>query len=501
MSQHFILRDEAERDLLSCAAYLAESIQSNDGRAQAMLAVVPRYLAKGDVDLAAELSNTVEDPFVRDRLLIAVAEKCATVDDDEYAFQLVEAMDDPGMQAQARERIGLKLAETGSIEKAHAAADQMDHRDNVLAGIAIREHSDEKTSEALATISEIGFPTAAAHAFVAMAADSIEKEDMDAAFDILEKAITPADEIEHEEERIRTLVDIGNSFVAAKRNDRAIETLDKAREYAEVLDNIHRDGFLASVSVGFLRAGSVELADRTLDAVRDKTQLATALLGFAREFWRREEKDDALESLDESYAILKSQHEKETRDSKAKFALFTNIAAQFAGFEKGERAIEIAQEIEDEEQSMNALGQIARILAIQERDELSRHALGAIADDGQRMLAVIGLGDTAAERGEIEKATALLDEANALAEEVPQLASRSAAYNTIADRFVHVGLPDKARDVAKRNLSTIAAIKDESSVASALASLADVYAGFDSAMDDTELEALRGFVRDVNARR
>ncbi|NOT46331.1 MAG: hypothetical protein HOP17_01085, partial [Acidobacteria bacterium] len=186
MSEHFISRSDAESDLLACAAYLAESIQSSDGRAQAMLAVVPRYLAKGEVDLAAELSNTVDDPFVRDRLLIAVAEKCASIDDDEYALQLVEAMDDPGMQAQARERIGLKLAEEGSIEKAHAVADQMDHRDNVLAGIAIRQHADGKAADALATVGEIGFSSAAAHAFVAMAAASIEKEEFENAANLLE---------------------------------------------------------------------------------------------------------------------------------------------------------------------------------------------------------------------------------------------------------------------------------------------------------------------------
>lgn len=494
MSDHFISRADAETDLLSCAAYLAESIQSNDGRAQAMIAVVPRYLAKGDVDLAAELSNTVEDPFVRDRLLIAVAEKCASVDDDEYAFQLVEAMDDPGMQAQAREKIGLKLAETGSIEKAHAAADQMDHRDNVLAGIAIRQHSDAKTSEAFATISEIGFPTAAAHAFVAMAAGSIEKEEIEVAVDLLEKAIQPADEIEHEEERIRTLVDIGNSFVAAKRNDRAIETLDKAREYAEVLDNVHRDSFLASVSVGFLRAGSVELADRTLDAVRDKTQIATALLGFAREFWRRDEKDDALESLDESYAILKSQHEKETRDSKAKFALFTNIAAQFAGFEKGERAIEIAQEIDDEEQSMNALGQIARILAVQENDELARIALNSISDDAHRASALIALSDVASSKDDAPKATALLEEASTLAEEVPQLALRSAAFNTIANRFVALNDKAKAYEVAAANLGLIATIKDESSQVSSLVDLAELFEKADFSLAESEIGVVKSLL-------
>ena len=74
MSEHFISRTDAEKDLLSCAAYLGERINSIDGHAEAMIAVVPQYLAQGNVDLAAELSNTIDDPFTRDRLLTAVAD-------------------------------------------------------------------------------------------------------------------------------------------------------------------------------------------------------------------------------------------------------------------------------------------------------------------------------------------------------------------------------------------------------------------------------------------
>lgn len=470
MTEHFISRDDAERDLLACAAWLAESIQSNDGRAQAMMAVVPRYLAKGEVDLAAELANTIDDPFGRDRLLIAVAETCAAIDDDEYALQLVEAMDDPGMQAQAYEKIGLRLASLGKTDKAHSVADRMDHRDNVLAEIAINQHSEGKFDEALRTVGEIGFPAAAARAFVTMAG-SIEKEDPEQAADLLERSQIPAEEIEHEEERIRTLIDIGNSFISANRNDRAIETFDKARGHADVLDNIHRDNFLAAVSLGFLRSGSLDLADRTLDAVQDKTQIATALLGFAREFWRRDEKAEAMDALDEAYSILKSQRESETRDSKARFALFANIAVQFAGFEKGLRAIEITHEIADEEQSINALAQIARILTIQNSEDLARQALAAIPDDAQRMFALIALSDTEAANGEREKAIAFLDEANALAEEVPQLASRSSAYVGIAQRFAKFEEAERFDATVKKSLETIIAIKDESTKAAALTEL------------------------------
>lgn len=494
MSEHLISRPDAENDLLAAAAYLAESIQSNDGRAEAMKAVVPRYLAKGNVDLAAELSNTVDDPFVRDRLLIAVAETCAGMDDDEYALQLVEAMDDIGMQAQARERIGLKLAANGQIVKATTVADMMDHRDNVLAAIAIRQSADGDREAAVRTIGEIGFPFSAAHAWMAMAADAIEKEDFDRAAELLERSLEPAEEIEHEEERIRSFIDIGNSFLASNRNDRAIETLDKAREYAEALGNVHRDNFLASISTGFLRAGSVELADRTLDSVKDKTQIATALLGFAREFWRKEEKDEALEALEEAYAILKSQHERETRDGKARYALFANIAVQFAGFEKAERGIEIAQEIADENQAMSALGQIAKILTIQKNDELARTALNAIPDDAHRMFALISLSDAAVANDEHENAAGFLNEADALAEEVPQLASRSAAYNAIADRFLNLEDLPKAREIAHKNLGVIATIKDESSQVSSLAELAGSFEKAGFAPDEADAEIIRAIL-------
>lgn len=490
MSEHLISRAEAESDLLACAAYLAESIQSNDGRAQAMTAVVPRYLARGAVDLAAELANTVDDPFVRDRLLIAVAETCAETDDDEYALQLIEVMDDPGMQAQGLERIGTRLAMSGGTDKARTVAETMDHGDNVLAAIAVRQHADGRSEDALATIGEIDFPAAAAHAFVTMAAESIEKENSEQAADLLERALTPAGEIEHEEERIRSMIDIGNSFIFAKRSDRAVETFDKAREYAEVLGNVHRDNFLAAASLGFMRAGSMEFADRTLDTVADKTQIATALLGFAREYWKRDERDDAIEALEEAYAIAKSQHEKETRDSKARFSLLTNIAVQFAGFERGERAMEIAHEIEDPDAESNALGQIGRIMTVQRNDDLALTAVRSIKEDADRMFALIALSDAAA-ADDKEKAATDLGEAYTLAEEVPQLASRSSAYNAIARRFFDLGDADRSREVVGHNLGIIASIKDESTVASALAELSDVYENAKFEIDATDREIIQ----------
>ena len=122
MSEHFISRADAESDLLSCAAYISESIESSDGHAEGMLSVVPQYLAKGNVDLAAELANTVDDPFTRDRLLILVAEKCTELKDDEYAIQLIDSLEDPGLQAEGRERVGIMRSSMGDLDGARSIA-------------------------------------------------------------------------------------------------------------------------------------------------------------------------------------------------------------------------------------------------------------------------------------------------------------------------------------------------------------------------------------------
>lgn len=481
MSEHFISYEDAQSDLLSCAAYLAERIKSGDGRAAAMAAVVPHYLKRGNVDLAAELSNTVEDPFTRDKLLTLVAEKCAEIDDDEYALQLADAVEDHGLRAEAFERVGLQKTAKGQLEKAREIAGQMQHPDQVLASIAVTEFANGGNADA--ALNEIEFPVAKVHALLEMASQKT-----DGAVGLLERSTVESDEIPHDEERIRALIDIGNAFTEAGRNDKAVETLEKARQAAEGLDNVHRDSFLALASLGFLHAGSIDLADRALDQVNDKTQIASCLLGHSREFWKRDERDEAIEALEESYAVLKSQRDIETRDSKARYRLFATIAAQFAGFEKGERAIEIAQTIEDETEQISGLTQVAEVLTLRKEDEQARHAVTAITDDAHRAFALVRMSDAKEKNGDREGSISLLDEAASLAETIPQLPMRAATYSALASRFVNFGYGEKAVDNAHASLATIGAIRDESAKVEGIAGLSEVFedAGADVFQDEIE---------------
>ncbi|MEP6787317.1 MAG: hypothetical protein ABJB40_02720 [Acidobacteriota bacterium] len=495
MSDLFISIEQAESDLLAGAAYLGERIKSSDGHAEAMNAIVPRYLGKGDVDLAAELANAIDDPFSRDKLLIIVAEKCADLDDDEYALQLADAIEDVGMQAQAFEWIGLVIAAKGHAERAAEVADSMANPDFVYAAIAINQASSGNDAGSDKTLEQIEYATARASALQQIASAKIEKNETEKAVDLLDRAAAATDEIEHDEEKIRALCEIGNLYVEAKRNDKAVETFDKARGFAEVLDNFHHDYFLVTCSLGFLFAGSSDLADRTLDLVTDKTQIASALLGFARDHWKKEEKDDAIDTLEEAYAILKSQRETETRDSRARNGLLASIAAQFAGFGKSDRGVETALEIQDPSEQTAALSQIAQVLTIQKEDDLARQAINSIAEDGDRLFALISMSDAKEELEEPDAARSLLAEAATLAETVPQLGLRSSALNEIAARFVRHGKNEEARNISLENLHIISEIRDESSQAVSLAHLSGIYEQANFELTEPEKAIIQSLTR------
>lgn len=492
---HLIQIEEARNNLLSCAVFLAENIGSADGHSEALKAIVPHYVEAGNVDLAAELSDTIDDPFVRDRLLMLVAEKCAAIDDDDYAFQLADAIEEFGMREAARERIVLQKSLKGDFEKALQIADGLTHKSEALAIIAVNQAAQNQEENALRTIELIDFPNAKVNALQNLALINLQKSENAKAAELLEKASEAAGEIEHAEEEIRAFIEIANHFIEAGRGDKAIETFDKAKNEAENLDNIHRDLFLSNISQGFLRAGSIDLADRTLDLVGDKTQISSCLLGFAQEFWRKNERDEAVESLEEAYAILKSQHEKETRDSRAKFALFAAIAVEFARFEKPERAIEIAQENEDETQKNNALAQIAQVCALQESDDWMRQAIKAIDEDASRMFALVGVSDAKKSAGKREEAIGILNEAAHLAETVPQFSVRSSAFNELAKRFIEFGETERAREMCRENLEIITQIRDESSRAVALADLEEIYKQAGFSLTDAEKEILFRLLR------
>ncbi len=495
MSEHLIQIEEARENLLACAAFLAENIKSADGYAEAMKEIVPRYLEKSAVDLAAQLADSIADPFVRDRLLSNVSDKCAAIGDDEYAFHLIESIEDAGLRGEAGERIAMRKAAAGEFDKASEIAHALGEPSHAFGVIACYLTAANRETEAGEMLGRIEYPAAKVVALQLIAEHYERNNKIEKAVAALDAALIEAEEIDFIEEKIRILQNIAEHYQKNGRNDKAVETFDRAKTETEKLDNNYRDIFLVSIADGFLRAGNLESADRTLDAVTDKTQIAACLLGFAREFTRKGETTEALEALEESYAILKSQRDREIRDSRARFGLLSAVAVQFAGIDKPERAVEIAQDIADEAEQTSALSQIAQVSTTLKKDEIARQSINAIAEDSQRMFALISISDEKKKQGNAEEALAILNEAAHLAETVPQIRARSSALGELAKRFIEYGEIEKARGVSHENLETIAQIRDEATRAIALAQLNDIYEQANFQLTEPEKSILQTLIK------
>jgi tetratricopeptide (TPR) repeat protein len=495
MREHLFSIEDAETNLLQTATYLAENIGSGDGHAEAMKEIVAHYVETKSVDIAAQLADTVNDPFVRDRLLLLVAEKCAEIDDDEYALQLVDAIEENGFQSVARERLAMRKASIGEFDKAFELAETLQHSSDALAVIAAEQSAKGLEAESEKTLSRIEFPYARVNALLSIAAAYEAKEESEKAKAAVVKAVEAAKEIEFKEEKIRALQDAATHFAHVSANDKAIETLARAREEAETLDGVHRENFLSQIALGFLRAGSIDLAERALDLIADKVLIASTLAGYSMEFEEKGERADALETLEEAYQILKSQSEREVRSSKDKFGLFSTIALLFAKYEKTERAVEVALENRDDSARYHALNQIAQICALRGEDDLAHQILNLIDEDSERLFAYISLSDVKRKAEKTGEALNYLKEAHNYCAAVPQLSSRSLAYNRIARRFHDLGDATAARAVARENLETISQIRDESAQSVSLLYLSDVYESLDFELTDDERGILRTMLK------
>ena len=483
----------AERGLLECAAFLAENIHNSDGHSEALKTIVPLFLKRGEVDLAAELANSIEDPFTRDKLLIQVAEKCAAVDDDEYAMQLAEAIEDDGLRGEAFETIALQKSGRGELEKADEMANDLAHPEYVYADIAVRHAamSDNANSEMFLT--RIEFPAAKVAALEAITDLQFNSGEIEKALSSLTAARSLAADIEHQQERLRLLSEIGNHFIRIGSSEEAIRTFEIVRDNAAELPSGRRGFFLVSASLGFLQAGSMDLADATLDLVSDLTQMASALVGFSKELARNGETDEALESLEEAYSIIRTQRDAEVRDSRARFTVQRMIAVQFAQMGKGDRAIECAQEIGDSNENATALGEIAQLLAT-DNSEMSEQAIQGIPNDSDRLFALIGVSDFLRRSGNEERSLETLSEATMLADSISQPPVHASVLGAIAARYAERGLTEDASSILHQALEVIFRIRDESSRSVAIANVSDVFESAGIEPSETDTEILRSIV-------
>ncbi len=497
MRNLYINPDEASNDVLACAAFLAERIESRDGHSDAVKEVIERYLRRGEVDLAAQMADAVEDFHARDSMLRAISLNCAVMNDDEYALQLAEAIEDPTDREVALENIAGEKARQQNFDKAMEIADSLGYRDGAYAQIALYRaaYGDDETAAALLDGLDPGMR---AQVYSNVAKHKLGEDKPDEMAPYLTAAETATADVEMPEEKLRELAEIAGLWLQSGRKDRAIEVLSAARNLAETVESRDwRDYWLVQIAQFFFQADSRELAERALELIQDKYFFALCLRRFAELKRAAGETAEALEDLEEALALLVSQKSMEIRDSKARYELLSAVSGEIAACGKPERALETASRIEFDDARNRSFESIAVICASLENEPACQQALQAIEEDWIKADALIGISDVHRKNGETEKALQFLGEAHALSEEIPQLQMRSGALRAIAERYHALGDREKASAAMLEDLQIIERILDDYLRASTLLTAWDKYRPLEPAPSEKEKEVLNRMVTKI----
>ena len=103
---------------------------------------------------------------------------------------------------------------------------------------------------------------------------------------------------------------------------------------------------------------------------------------------------------------------------------------------------------------------------------------------------IIAMSDAKLRSNDDESAADLLARAAEQIGSLPQATSRSHFLNEVAARYFARGRADAAREAALQNLAVIADVRDESSQASLIADLSDLYGEDGLEFGDGEREAV-----------
>jgi tetratricopeptide (TPR) repeat protein len=495
MTTKITTKEEALADLLHAAAFLAEGVASVDGMAEAMNEVVPRFLERGEVDMAAALADVTADPLTRDRLLVIVAEKCIEKRDDEYGMQLVEAIEDLSLSAGAMERVALKLIARGDFEPAFGIAATLGHPDEVFKSAAIERYKSGAFEEALQIASKVTVSAAKASLAMAFARTASENESTIEFENQIKNAERYALDVDLPEESATLLIELGNLCAELGRKDLAVRVFEKARETAETLTWPHRENLLGASAVGFFVFGSVTLADLALDLIDDKSVIARTLATFAHQMRKAGDKGGAVQALEEAFEILGSQKEREIRDYRANNNAWRAVALQFALSGEYDKSVKVVNEIPDPESRSAALSQCAVVFSDSDLNHDWRGMIDKIADPVLELATLIAIAANQSQKSDAESSQLLLDECVRRLNGIEQPLAACSILTDIFDSYSKVGEAEKAAQCLREALRTCSSIINVSNQAMVLARLSSKVDSNSFPIGEAETRLINSIIR------
>jgi tetratricopeptide (TPR) repeat protein len=487
MAERLIDREQAEKDLLHCAASVAETIDGTGGFAEAMAAIAPEFAKRDDFDLGVRLADTIDDPFARDQVLADIAVICAAAGDVDYAVELLDSLDEQSFQTLAKANIAVAEAERGNAERALEFAHQLDDPSGALAEIAIRLAAQGRFAEAVEAAEGAEFEGSRAWAFTEIGSRHLEREEKEEGLAMLERALEEADELELPEERNSLWLDVTVPLKTVDETERIGEILDEAeKEVTDIASEVARDRALTRIVEMNASIGRFDKATELTETIEDPLQAVAAMVATVPHLREAGENEKALKLLDEALQLTNDTDVWEERSLTTKETLLAALSIRYFEADRLEKAREVVLSIQTENHQARTLYTLA-VRAVEKGEvDAARKLMALIKEDYSRAVYWTELVEKFSEEQSEAKADAM-ERARQDAPKAEILYQRVDAMLRVAARSD----PAEGRAWYTKALETAAEIPGSTQQSLALLSLAQSYSAAELALMAAELELLR----------
>ncbi len=486
MSEPLVTTEQAENDLLACAVLVAETIETQEGYTEAMSVLALRYAAKGEVEQAATIADTIDDPFTRDKTYLEIAVRAYSNGNRDLAFDLIESMNDYSFKALAEGQIAVIAADNGEFEEALEIANKMDDSSATLADIALRIFDSGDVTTAKELIAKIEFASSRAFAYNEISSRHLKAERKEESVNALMVSLSSVEKIEFEEEKAVAFIETANRFVEVEKIDKAKGLLEKAKTISIGMDDgDSRDSILVTLSLTHARLQEFDTAGEFLDEIADPMQAVSCLVGIAKEHKQAGDKESCLSFLDEAYEIATGADLFLARSVYRRNALLATIAFRYAECDEFEKAVTAIKAVDADLERRGALSGLTVFYIQNNQEENAAKTVDEIDDDYSRALCLTRMSETDGVH---------LEEAEKLAQTIQHKYQKTIALAEIAERYNLKEEKETADKLLTEAVELIPHINDKYEKVLALSHLSVKYDRAEKDLDDSAKKVLREIV-------
>src|SRR5438874_6804896 len=445
---------------LDCAVEIAQAIDNLEGRAEVISLIAIKYAESGQLNVAVDLVETINDSYQRDQAHAALAAKCIEVDAPDYAEKVCDLIEDETAYALATEGMAVAYAESGTFEESIALTQRLTDSAPTLSRIALAFVARGHPVQALEVGRTIDYPDLKAPVLVELAAHALHDGRNTDAAELLQEATNAAEEIEFAEPRISILVSIASLNGKCGQPAQALDILARAYQLCKESEDLAKDSALAQIAGGFAELHRYDQADQLIEEIENPFQFAHANVKVAIECYQTGDSTRALTLFADALEIGRDEEVYGAETLMMRETLLYKLAVCYATVGHREEGLQVIEMMDSQYQQHRALGEIAKLYVRTGNNSQVFEVTEMIRDDYARVLCEMEIVDAFIASGQFPLADHMLPQALARAAKIERANQRALALMEIAPRLARREQASKASDVLFEALTALQMIDD-----------------------------------------